>query len=238
MTDGEDVRTRVDDALRAAAARAYEAAHGVLGEDPADAPPPRWRWAVSPRVVVTACLTAAIVGALVIWAPRGTPSAIEATPIASIGSSEDATPSPGAAVLAVGGTVDVHVAGAVHAPAVYELVAGARVMDAIDAAGGATDQADLDAINLARRLVDGEQVRVPLVGQAATGGSAPADGRININTADAAALDTLPGVGPVLAARIVTYRDEHGPFTSVDGLDAVSGVGPSVLSGLGDLATV
>ena len=134
----------------------------------------------------------------------------------------------------------VHVAGAVNRPGVYDLPAGSRVADAVEAAGGATDNATTDDINLARALVDGEQVRVPTEGEQmdAHGGPAGAGDRININQADASALEDLPGVGPVLAKRIVAYRDEHGPFASVDELDGVTGVGPAILEGLIDAATV
>ena len=123
-------------------------------------------------------------------------------------------------------------------PGMYQLVAGSRVVDAVEAAGGVGPDADLDAVNLARELVDGEQVRVPAMGETGELGQSGSDGRVNINVADAVALEALPGIGPVLAGRMVAYRDAHGPFGSVEDLDAVTGVGPAVLAGLVDAATV
>lgn len=225
-----DVTSRVDHALRQAAARAYEAAHGALGESHDMSEPPRWRWDISPRVVVTLGVVAAITGALVVWAPRPTPAVIAAPPVAS---EESRFPSDVSTAL-----VSVHVAGAVARPGVYELAAGSRVTDAIAAAGGAVDGAQLDSINLARRVADGEQVRVPTHDDSGASVGLSADGRININTAQAAQLDDLPGVGPVLADRIVAYRDQHGPFASVAALEAVTGLGPAIVAGLADAAAV
>lgn len=144
--------------------------------------------------------------------------------------------------------VVLHVVGAVVDPGIVELPLGSRVVDAIAAAGGPTDDADLAGVNLARTLVDGEQLRVPQVGElppAGSGGAGGAgstgvgaDGRVNINTADVAALETLPGVGPAIASRIVAWREENGPFRSVDELGAVSGIGEKTLDGMRDQATV
>lgn len=137
----------------------------------------------------------------------------------------------------------VHVAGAVHEPGLVEMSTGARVAEAIALAGGATEEADLDALNLAAPVVDGQQVYVPAVGEAvpqqSTGGGAPdRGGLININTADADALETLPGIGPALAERIITWRTDNGPFASVDALTNVSGIGPATLARLRDQVTV
>jgi len=142
----------------------------------------------------------------------------------------------------------LHVVGAVFDPGIVELPLGSRVVDAVAAAGGPTDDADLSGVNLARPLTDGEQLRVPRVGEApppganGAGGAGStgvgADGRVNINTADAVALESLPGVGPAIASRIVAWRDENGPFRSVDELSAVSGIGEKTLDGLRDQATV
>lgn len=140
--------------------------------------------------------------------------------------------------------VVVHVLGAVVDPGIVELPLGSRVVDAIAAAGGPTDDADLAAVNLARVIADGEQLRLPAVGEvpplspSAGGAAASADGRININTADAAGLEQLPGVGPAIAARIIAWREQNGPFRSVDELTAVSGIGEKTLDGLRDRATV
>ena len=142
------------------------------------------------------------------------------------------------------GQVVVDVVGAVAAPSVVRLAAGSRVVDALAAAGGATAEAQLGALNLARVLVDGEQIVVPAVGgparrcRAGTGGrAASGDDRVDLNAADAAALDALPGIGPVLAGRIVAHR-EDGPFTSVDELADVAGIGPTLLDRLRDLVRV
>ena len=138
--------------------------------------------------------------------------------------------------------VVLHVTGAVGEPGIVELPLGSRVVDAIAAARGPTDDADLGAVNLARVVADGEQLYVPRVGEAppaSSGGTGPdAQGRININTADAAALETLAGVGPALAARIIAWREQNGPFRSVDELTAVSGIGPKTLDGMRDQVTV
>ncbi len=181
------------------------------------------------------------------------------------------TAGPGAAPLLV------HVDGAVQRPGVVELPPGARVGDAVQAAGGATDEADTRLVNLARPLTDGELVVVPRPGEqvaapgavgAAPGAASPGDGAagdgapgagtpgagapagaagpgastsgglVDVNTADAATLDELPGIGPVLAERIVAWREESGPFAAVDDLTAVSGIGPAVLSDIRDLVTV
>lgn len=157
------------------------------------------------------------------------------------------------------GVLVVHVAGAVAAPGLVELPAGSRVGDAIAAAGGALPGAQVDAVNLARLVVDGEQVRVPAEGEdlvpaaapsasGATGGvgavggggagASGSGGSVDLNTADAAALDALPGIGPALAARILEHRASIGGFTSVDELDDVSGIGPVVMERLRPLVTV
>lgn len=135
----------------------------------------------------------------------------------------------------------VHVSGAVQAPGLYVLPQGARVVDAVAAAGGFTEDADRDAVNLARTVTDGEQLPVPRVGETpATGVAAGSsvDGRVNLNTADAVQLEELPRVGPALAERIIAWRDDNGRFTSVDDLLAVPGIGDKMLSSLRDLVTV
>lgn len=129
--------------------------------------------------------------------------------------------------------VMVDVAGAVKSPGVYELPANSRVIDALAAAGGAVPHADTSDINLARIIKDGEQVYVDLATVSISSGrSGPVtravkrkSGPININRATAGELDSLPGIGPVLASRIIDYRKANGPFTSVDDLQKVSGIG-------------
>lgn len=145
------------------------------------------------------------------------------------------TPAP-AATSAPGdrGEVIVYVSGAVGAPGVLTLPTSSRVIDAINAAGGALPEADLDAINLARVLVDGEHIRVAPAGQTPTeaGGNttdARAGGCVRLDTASATDLQTLPGIGPALAARIIEYRSTHPHIASVEALDEVPGIGPSLI---------
>ena len=151
-----------------------------------------------------------------------------------------ASASPSPAVVLV-----VDVAGWVRHPGVYEFEEGARVIDAIDAAGGARSGAMLDSLNLAAPLTDGSQILVPKQGceggappPGATGGGAAPGGLINVNTAGATELEALPGVGEVIAQAIVDYRTENGPFTSVDQLLDVSGIGDATLENIRELVTV
>ncbi|MFN2556222.1 MAG: helix-hairpin-helix domain-containing protein [Nitriliruptorales bacterium] len=145
--------------------------------------------------------------------------------------------------------IAVHVAGAVKRPGLVRLPRGARVADALEAAGGTTPEAVLDALNLARQLSDGDQVVVPVAGAAppaipaagaattGTGARRP-DGRLDLNRASADELEELPGIGEVLAARIVEWRQEHGPFTSVGQLREVPGIGERIFQNLADLLSV
>ena len=136
----------------------------------------------------------------------------------------------------------VHVAGLVHTPGVVRLASGARVLDALEAAGGAHDGVDLTGLNLARLVTDGEQVLVgvtPPAGAAATPGTGDTGSAlVNLNTATAEQLEALPGIGPALAGRILAWRDDHGRFASVDELQEVSGIGPATFAELADLVTV
>ncbi len=144
--------------------------------------------------------------------------------------------------------VRVDVAGAVLAPGVYSLTAGSIVQDAIAAAGGATGLADLNGLNLARLLKDGDMVWVPALGPTATtpagvpataGSQTPARaGKLNLNTATIAELEGLPGIGPALAQRIVDFRGTHGPFGSIEAIQEVSGIGPAIFEKIKDLITV
>lgn len=126
-------------------------------------------------------------------------------------------------------TVVVHVDGAVAAPGVYELVAGARASDAVEAAGGLTAEADTTGINLAAPVADGEKVQVPVRGEVATAGDGsarePGTGLVNLNTADVGELDELPGVGEATARAIVEDREANGPFSTPEDLMRVSGIG-------------
>ncbi len=132
----------------------------------------------------------------------------------------------------------VHVSGEVAAPGLYILDGDARVVDAIAAAEGFSELADQDAVNLARPLGDGEQLLVPKEGAASEGSAPVGDGRINLNTADASALDSLPRIGEAMAARIIDWRESNGGFTSVEDLLAVPGIGDKMLDALRDLVTV
>jgi competence protein ComEA len=140
-----------------------------------------------------------------------------------------------------------HVAGEVRRPGVYEFREGDRVIDAIDAAGGARGDAALDELNLAAPLTDGSQVLVPgrsvagapeAEGSTTIGAADATTARINVNTADAAELEELPGIGEVLSQAIIDHREEFGPFSTVDELEDVSGIGPSILADVRDLVTV
>jgi competence protein ComEA len=148
------------------------------------------------------------------------------------------------------GSILVHVDGAVKKPGLYALPEGARVADAVDAAGGPRPAADLRAINLAEPLIDGQKLEVPKKGEdpATTIPSAPvspapspgatASATVDLNTADQTALETLPEVGPVTATAIIEYRDQSGGFTSVDELLEVNGIGPATLEAIRPFVTV
>ena len=123
----------------------------------------------------------------------------------------------------------IHVAGAVRRPGVYRMKAGARVRDAVRRAGGAGSGADLDAINLAAKVADGQQVVVPSRG---SGGGAAGATRVSLGSATAEELDTLDGVGPVMAEKIVEWRSTKGGIGSVDELDQIPGIGPKKLEAL------
>jgi competence protein ComEA len=134
------------------------------------------------------------------------------------------------------GDLVVDVAGAVKKPGVYRMPAGSRVNDAVKRAGGSTGKAELDSINLAAHLADGQQVVVP---ERAPKGAAPAtgalgaeEGPISLSTATAAELDTIDGIGPITAEDIIAFREEHGGLSSVDQLDQISGIGPATMESL------
>lgn len=137
------------------------------------------------------------------------------------------------------GDVVVHVAGEVKRPGVYRLPGGSRVTDAVERAGGTTGDAAENAINLAARIADGQQVVVPASAPDGGGGSLAApgaaeNGPISLGTATAEALDTIEGIGPTTAQDILDYRTEHGGVGSIDELDEISGIGPATMKALRD----
>lgn len=224
----------------------------ALDEAASDAVP-RWsRWFALPRdwldarvdpgragalVLVACAVLAAAVTYLFVW--RDPPSVVPEPAIAA--SASDLQPSTSVASSAEGEPIVVAAAGLVHRPGLVTLPAGSRVADVLAAAGGALPEADLLGVNLAARVGDGEQVVVPGPGVSAAGGAGAGGttaGKVNLNTATAADLEALPGVGPVTAAAIVARRSASGRFTAVEQLGEVDGIGPSKLAKLRDLVTV
>lgn len=162
--------------------------------------------------------------------PSTAPSAVASAP-------------PSVAASALPATIVVHVAGAVVAPGIHEVAGGARVVDAVAAAGGVAPGGDPDGLNLAASLADGQRIYVPLVGEVdpaavPSGAAPPPAGPVDLNTATAGDLEQLPGVGPSTADAIVDDRTRNGPFASVDDLDRVTGIGPAKLAALRDLVKV
>ena len=195
-----------------------------------DSPSDRRRFGVGAAIVVVLAALAITVGIGILRGAAAPVDVVTIDPAASDAAAGDAV---AAQVLYV------HVSGAVNAPGLYILDTDARVLDAIAAAEGFRDDADDDAVNLARPLSDGEQLVVPVVGALPVQSQAvPGDGRVNLNTADEAALDTLPRIGPALAARIIEWRDANGRFTTVEDLLAVPGFGDKMLESLRALVTV
>ena len=160
-------------------------------------------------------------------------------PVVAVPATQEAVPSPMSTADA-GGALFVHVAGAVKSPGLYRFATGLRVADAVKAAGGPTRRGDLDALNLAEVLSDGLKIEVPTRSQAANvvAPASPSPAVIDLNTADAMLLETVPGVGPVTAAAIIQHRTEIGAFESVDQLIDVSGIGPATLESLRPYVTV
>ncbi|MFD5215080.1 helix-hairpin-helix domain-containing protein [Microbacterium sp. NPDC058345] len=188
-------------------------------------PPPRPRLKLGVGAAVTLGLV--VLSAAVGWGIlRGQASPTESIPVGA---------SDSGAAVAESAALYVHVLGEVAKPGLYILDPQARLVDALAAAGGTLETADLQAVNLARPLSDGEQIVVPVRGATSDGGGAPAppaDDRIDLNTADQAALETLPRIGPALAQRILEWREENGRFRAVEDLLAVPGIGEKLLAGI------
>ena len=200
------------------------------------------------NVALAVGVVAALIGGLVLLfadsrSPKGVVIATPERPLADE-PTPDATATPAA--------LAVYVSGAVGAPGVYELPPNARADDALAAAGGASADADLERVNLAKRVSDGEHIRVPKRGDPAApaaptsplpptyaqpGAAAPPlpDGKIDVNSADADSLETLPGIGPARARAIIEHRQANGPFAGVDDLTQVRGIGEGILDSIRDL---
>lgn len=191
---------------------------------PPPSPPRRgFRLGLGAAVVLAIVVLSVAVGVELL---RGRTSTADAVPLIPTSSAASAAPEA---------ELYVHVLGAVERPGLYVLHPGARVVDALAAAGGTVDGADLAAVNLARPVEDGEQVVVPVAGAPAGPSAVPSDGgAVDLNSADQAALEALPGIGPALAERILAWREENGRFRSVDDLLAVPGIGEKLLEGLRD----
>ena len=200
-----------------------------------------WRWRTA-RVFIAICLFLALIAGVVhSWNSRLEEDNLSASDVESPSAHTDSTgsissSSPGTQQSVdegrgVSGQVMVHMTGEVRAPGVVRVKHGSRVSEAVDQAGGFTEDADRDSVNLARLVVDGEQIRVPSLNSSKAqdeGPSGQASACVDVTQADAQTLQKLDGVGPALAARIVTYRKSH-PITRVDDLVAVPGIGASIL---------
>ena len=218
-------------------------------------PPPPWadrveRWRAALPLPVPAVLAAAaavvalVVAAVVFLGGRSSPPPLVLPKAGPVGS---AAPAPGTDTSATDATIAVHAAGAVVHPGLYVLPGGSRVADVVAAAGGPLPEADLDQVNLATKVADGDRVHVPRRGEVvAARGPGPPGGAsstskaptVDLNSATAEQLEELPGIGPALAKTIVDHRTRHGRFRAVDDLLDVRGIGPAKLDGLRDLVRV
>lgn len=228
------------------------------------------RTVVTPRVAMAACIVIAVLAlgaiAAVLWpsSPQVEMPAVQDAAVAETTpeTTETSAETPGGPgketnAQAQAGPLIVSVVGLVVNPGVVEVPAGARVVEAIERAGGLLPEANPASVNLAAPLVDGQQIVVGTAalpagtaeggadvsggsGAGAAGGAGPggSDGQININTATATQLEELPGIGPATASKIIDFREKNGPFASIDSLEEVPGIGPAKVEALRDVATV
>jgi competence protein ComEA len=199
-----------------------------------------YRFARNHPVRVGSMVVALVVVAAVAWRMLAVPDV--GAPEARVPLATRSVASAAAPATSRGAEVVVHVAGAVVSPGVYRLSDGSRTIDAISAAGGARGDADVGRVNLAARLSDGLRVYIPTVGELTApvvdASTDATQGPINLNAATADQLDDLPGIGPATATAIIAYRRDHGPFSSVDQLLEVHGIGPAKLEQIRPLVVV
>jgi competence protein ComEA len=218
--------------------------------EPEARPPSSWRARVTAVVLLVLGGVALCVAVLASGPGASSPAAGSSSATASTRGTASGGAVPSAPTRTAARSL-VHVSGHVQHPGVYRLAVDARVEDAVEAAGGASPDADLSAVNLARRISDGEQIHVPasgetgvVPGEGAAGAGAGAAGggtvtaKVNLNRASVAELQNLPRIGPATAAKIVADREANGPFRSVDDLSRVSGIGEKTIAGLRAQATV
>jgi len=211
--------------------RLVDSADDGLDEDYFERPPGprghRWKVALGACLGLVALIVVVAVGSYIFRSATPIPSVVVGSQLVAEAESISAPTEL---------TVVVHVVGAVESPGVIELPENSRIVDALAKAGGARDDAVLSGINLARVLFDGEQIVVPSLGDEPleVSDNAP-PGLVSLSRGTSAELETLPRVGPATAARIIAWREENGPFTSVDDVLAVSGIGPATLEGFRSL---
>jgi competence protein ComEA len=202
------------------------------------------------RVLIVFCFALSAIAFTLVWLGSSTPTSvdgetqlqepIDAPTNADLPSTPRSTDAP-----SLPSTVIVYISGAVGVPDVYELPSDARIKDLVLAAGGLTADADPERINLAERLKDSEHIHVPRQGESPDDGAAVADtagvaqgGLLDLNTASASDLDSLPGIGQSFADRIIEYRTTNGPFTSVEDLQKVKGIGAALFAKIAPLVSV